>query len=664
MQNVLQCFNAVPLFLFPNFRELSFLENFCCKRDVKMSKGLPLLNPGRAQSSIYRNKSFTRVDTKTESPIPLSRAATSVQMQVQMRVNNPQRELQLQKRNNTPMNAPPRSESYSKTLESSTHIEQSPLITDPFAENADSHDGKKPTVSSTCSKSPSAIVDTFRNRPIFWTTLNLEGAIDPLHLTSMISKLHPAELQEFMWHMSLEMSLHAKLGGCKTIEAMEQEIMKQIPLRSAVIWVKGENAGFLISPTTKEVVPVDGSIVGYCLDHQRKIITNDPADHSGFSIDYDLTLLRGAASMAVFPIMSDFGDPIAVLQCVDLFDTTSKELVPITRYWGKLLKMTADVVKSSLFSDPDKKNFFLPNALGQVFSDYRTIASMELACETISKFLQKYIDCEGVDIYAFDQVSRTLTNLRDKNEYKDLASGGISFIAGMKNKPVFVPHGLSTKRDWAAIDTKFTNRSVLSKMFYYCHVCYVFTLRSKWQSPAFHPEDLRKLCEVSEALCGCLALSKRIEEKNTEAKTLKRMTDIMKTVCEAMDKFSVQGEDPWQIVTNAAKDFFDCDACFVCVYDGVAMRFLPSKVTCKFDDCIAGQAYNYREVMTYDDKKDDEKAKQLYESLGVAIRNSVAFPFSKNGKVAGALEIVNPTKEVDKDGQTALISLSSLMLSI
>ena len=172
------------------------------KQTLKMSKGLPLLKPGRAQSSIHRNKSFTfRSNSNPEPSIPLARAATAVQLQVQMRLNNQQRELQLQKRNNSPTDLPSRTEARNTIFDSSKYLEQSPLITDPLADNTESPEHHKPTVSSTCSKAPSVIVDTFRTRPIFWTSLNLEGAIDPLHITTMVSKLQPSELQEFMWHM-------------------------------------------------------------------------------------------------------------------------------------------------------------------------------------------------------------------------------------------------------------------------------------------------------------------------------------------------------------------------------------------------------------------------------------------------------------------------------
>ena len=94
---------------------------------------------------------------------------------------------------------------------------------------------------------------------------------------------------------------------------------------------------------------------------------------------------------------------------------------------------------------------------------------------------------------------------------------------------------------------------------------------------------------------------------------------------------------------------------------------VPSEYTsslAELDECIAGQCYNFREVMTYEDKNDNEKAKQLYESLGVAIQISIAFPFIKDGKVKGAIEIVNPTEKVDEGGQTAFGSLCSLILPI
>jgi hypothetical protein len=247
-----------------------------------------------------------------------------------------------------------------------------------------------------------------------------------------------------------------------------------------------------------------------------------------------------------------------------------------------------------------------------------------------------------VDIFQFFVRTRRIRHLRDGTEYGDL-SGGASYLAAMQNRPIFIGHALAKRMNGAAIDMHLTNCSVLSKLYNVGHKSFVFTLRSKSGSQAFGPEDLARLTEMSAILCQSLVLVEEIENHTKENKVALLIRQIQAATYGSLEKFAWNPSRAWEIVESAARTIFACDHCYIAIYHNMEMVFHPSTVRWKFDCCIAGECYNFREDTFYE-KSGTGNGGALYAALGVDCEHSAAFHLTVDGKVKGAIELINPNR--------------------
>jgi hypothetical protein len=139
---------------------------------------------------------------------------------------------------------------------------------------------------------------------------------------------------------------------------------------------------------------------------------------------------------------------------------------------------------------------------------------------------------------------------------------------------------------------------------------------------------------------------------------------ILSHACDAMMSVATLGTERWQVLRNTAKQFFDCETFFICLFDGRFIKYTPTEVKSKFEDCAAGTSFNYRETVWY--RRDDEKSKfspALYRQLGVELERSVCFPYRVNGRVSGSIEIINPQREdITEDDQKLFANLCSCLM--
>jgi hypothetical protein len=516
------------------------------------------------------------------------------------------------------------------------------------------------TLSALVDRRPSDVANVVAVRPIFMKTLMAGDPINPAVFAPVLGSFTPAQLKVFMKHLSLELSLFASIPACKSLEQIENTIMSNIPVKSATIWVQGEDSDFLASPTLKELVPTNRSILGWSLQKRKSLVTDDPSNFEGFDIDFDLPRLRGSISMVLLPVFSGVGDPIAVIEFVDMTDTQEDAATSFSEYDVRVLKAIRKLLKLHFFGPMERRVDLHKMEIVSVMSDLNRLSSSAVAADWICQFLKKVIGCEGADIFRFDARTRKIRNLKDGIEYSDL-SGGASYVAALRNRPVFMGHGMAKNIGAPELDRRFANRSILSKMFTVEHRSYVFTLRAKWLLPSFLPEDLLCLTELSVVLGQCLILADSIEAQTTDYQTNVRFNNIKTATYDALDQYVDMPHKKWEIVRAAATKYFGCEAIFVAVYHNMEMRFMPTEVNWKFDDCIAGNAYNYREDVFYEMK--DDKPVPLYQALKVECRQSAAFPFSVDGKVKGAIELVNLNRELfDSQAKVCIATLVTLLL--
>jgi hypothetical protein len=413
-------------------------------------------------------------------------------------------------------------------------------------------------------------------------------------------------------------------------------------VKSAVVWVKAENADFLISPTTRNTLPIAHSMLGYCIERQKVIVTEDPANHEAFDIDFDLPLLRGATAMVLIPIASESADQLAVLQFIDLFDA-SGNCLSFSEYDIGIFKSIRKMLKRSFFADFDRRYDFHHLNVLNAWSNLKKMYTLAGAADQLCQFLKRFIQCDAVDIFQFFVRTRKIKHLKNGIEYSDL-SGGASYLAALQNRPIFICHALAKRMNGAPIDMHLANCSVLSRLYSVGHKSYVFTLRSKWNSQAFGPEDLSDLTDAANLLCQTLILAETVENRTKENKAALLIKQIQAATYETLVCFAANPGKTWDIIASAAKQIFACDHCFIAVYHNMEMVFLPTSVKWKFDCCIAGECYNFREDTFYDKSPKTGNEGTVYAALGVDCDHSAAFHLTVDGKVKGAIELINPNQ--------------------
>ena len=648
-------------------------------------------------------------------------------------------------------------------------------------------------------------IKLFFKKPIFLGALINDKKIDQNIVNLILKNISKDDLYFFMNTMATELTLHSSLVSSYTLHDVENNISKILFFKKVLVWYKPYNSDYLISPTLREIVPLNRSIVGYCSLKQKKLITNDPAMSPGFDIDYDLPILRGSESMALYPVISDFGDVSGVIQFVDLQSQDKADILPISKYEQSLLKLVTKLVKRQIFTD-EFSDIYVPKELiqlllfcgsGKTSSAIMTTAnissnqvkgrpstsylptkndnrgnsyslfspssgspssatnfsgkrptnsndfiiddnyfysvsfSFENVISNMISFMKKYFDCEGVDIFEFDSDKKRFIQLIDGSEFSESAVG-LSFLSVIKDEPVFVANGLHLGFPRSKLDRKFSNNSVLTVSYKYkYHILnekdkssakineskeksdtnnndqkgiemkepnksdsntanikanktnesnqnkeknkdsitenptenqnkepkkstendkeksnkidndlnpkeihqfaknnsqtkqdddlfgfvefnngiendqtistsqFVFTLRSKWKLPSFLPDDLKKMNDISMILCACIHNVQINRSKNIEIKKLQRENFLIRVLETALTNYNDHKDDKWNILRKAANEIFGASNCFVCSFDGMMIHFHPTDVTCRFDQCIAGKAFNLQKTWSF-----------------------------------------------------------------
>lgn len=487
---------------------------------------------------------------------------------------------------------------------------------------------------------PDSIITCISQIPIFLRTLDIDGKLDHSIVTSVSMSLSSDEIGLFVRNMTNEINYFNGVNNCKTTKEVEETIKTLIPIQKAYVWIKAENSDFIFNDTLNELLPVKKSIIGYCLLNNDDIVTEDPGDHKGFYLDNDLTLLRGVKSMVLLPIRDVNDNVVAVLQCCGLCDQFGGEQISFSNYFVETLKIMRNIIQKQIFIK--YRDSTLPCVFAKMFNDV-DLSTVDLAIKTISKFIAKQIPCEAADFYTFDDRNKKMTCLNDGSVY-DSETGGIAYQAGITKELINVPHGANNQFFKQEIDGKYVNRSIIAKSFFMSREHYVIALRARWNLPVFIDDDIYFMTSTAKTLFDLIHVASCAEDKARTLSSVKKQAMLIHAAYNAMSNYAANGTDPWLTVPLACEEFFGTRTFFITVFDGRNMYFFPAGVKWPFDACLAGTAYNYREL-TYAKEGDEIFSKELYEKLGVNANKSVAFPFRRNGKVAGAIEVVNQRVE-------------------
>ena len=497
------------------------------------------------------------------------------------------------------------------------------------------------------SMTPKNCIKYLSSTPIFLRTLFLEGSLDQDIISSVALSLTQSELQKFMLNMTQEVNFFTAIQTCKTIAEFEEHIPKLITMQRATVWTKMDNADFLTSSSLKAVLPLRQSVVGVPFLKKDDYMTADPGNFENFSITYDLPLLRGINSMLLLPITTPSDEVVAVFQCVGLRNPVTDEPIEFNDYYFETFKIVRDLIQKRFFSIPSQR--VLPSTVSSIFSEVES-GSIAHTARQIENFFVHTIPCEQCDLFEFDDRYRCLIRLTTDERYGEV-DGGVSFAAGVSSAPINIPHGQTHPAFAKQTDGKYINRSLLSKSLQQGRVHYVITLRAKPNSPSFSNADSRMVSEMSPLIIDALKLAKYMQEQSNKIKQAEHERDLFSAAVETISAIASSGTNCFKALEDTAKNLFGCDQLFICIFDGRYMRYFPSEVKCKFEDCAAGQSYNYREtVWTRADELSPKYSDSLYKELNVDRKISICFPYRSNGRVVGAIEIINPSRnEIDKE---------------
>ena len=503
---------------------------------------------------------------------------------------------------------------------------------------------------------PRKISHLLERAPLFLKTLYNDGKLDPDIISSITIRLTPTDLRRFMLNYSQETNFYGAVMRCNSIYEVEQIITNMLPILKTLIWTWTENTEYIISQTLNDVLPVRNSIVGYALLKEIDIITSDPGNSPGYSVDVDMRLFRNYNSMALFPIISG-GHVFGVLQCLGYTNSILQTQTGFSNYHIEVLKIVRNILQDKFYSHEPEK--VVPAEVSTAFDDIY-LHSYQKVVKRIEKLLQDLIPCDIAEIYNYNDRRGLITRLSDNTVYNK-NSGGVTYAAALMSDPISVPHGKTHPAFNQEIDGRLTNRSIMAKSYLDNRNHYVVTLRAKWKSPAFTPEDLELLDEIAPVMCDNLRLSNILTAKTNNFNNLKRESTIIELTNKILSSFVNTSNDLWTSFRDYAHNIFDCETCFVCIFDGRNMRFFPTTIMYPFDLCIAGESYNFREERKIDLNEQQVDTK-LYLSLGLKMNTSIAFPYRSFKKVIGSIELINPDpKLVDDFAQKMACIVCSLL---
>jgi hypothetical protein len=284
--------------------------------------------------------------------------------------------------------------------------------------------------------------------------------------------------------------------------------------------------------------------------------------------------------------------------------------------------------------------------------------------QTLS-YLQTVFPCELAEVFEFDSASRVLRRSTDGAEFSE-SDGGVAWQAASQIQTVNIPDLIGQTEFTLPIDTRLSNRSCLIRSLIHHGQHYVISLRGHPLLRAFGTTETRLLQAIAPVVCDAIRISGWLERQIADIAEVKRQMALMMIVNEAMSAVAERGCDRWTAVAQAAQRFFGCNQFFLALFDGRNMLFKPSGEKCKFEDCTAGISYNERRTVFGRDG--DEKSgfnPELYKRMGVeGVVETMAFPYRAGGKVAGAVELVNPTeKNVGPTQQNLFSNLIALLLA-
>lgn len=442
--------------------------------------------------------------------------------------------------------------------------------------------------------------------------------------------------------MTFEMNLFSVLSSSKNPIDFSNNLMLYGGFLSTNVWTIHDQPEFLISESLKSIIPIEESVVGQCIINQQDLILGDPSNHPGFSIVHDLPLLRGVEALGLLPIFNHADKVIAILQ---IAQNTS-----FNSYTSSLVKLIRDLLTKLFYKS--LPTFQIPSESLSLFTDIDK-SSITLTASYICKFLQTSIKCEMAEIYELNGQQRTMIRLTDSQVFSEEEDKVVFNCIKQINYPHGYEHGQGP----------YGKKSLFVKSMRQGSNHYILALRGKMLSQVFTPEDIQLVSNVTPLICSTLKLVKWLESEKIQKQNIQNQISEHHCLGDILNSIA-SNSDPYQSLLIGAKALFDCETFFYCIFDGRNMCYHPLDIKLKFEDCLAGRAFNYRQGVWFHKQDNQNFERAFYNNVGLIWRQSFAFPYKAGGKVIGAIEIINPQKtEISIESQTLFGNLCGCLLN-
>jgi hypothetical protein len=246
--------------------------------------------------------------------------------------------------------------------------------------------------------------------PIFIRTMFLEGTLNPDLVSSVALSLTQNELQKFMLNMTQEINLYSGLNAAQGIADFKEQLMSLVPIHRATIWFRPESSSVLLSPTMKESLTLGQTLLTVGFEKNEDVAMGDPGNFKGFSVDFDLPLLRGCKSMMILPILNQFQEIVPVLRCCGFQNARAEVQSEFTQYYIDVLKIVRDMAQKKFFSSPIPRT--IPSNVSNIFAEIDN-CSVPKTSQQICRFLQNTFPCEVAEGFEFDDRYRSMVRLTD-----------------------------------------------------------------------------------------------------------------------------------------------------------------------------------------------------------------------------------------------------------
>lgn len=494
------------------------------------------------------------------------------------------------------------------------------------------------------------------SNPVFLRAFATAGFVDTDIVSSVSVSLTPAELQKFLTNFTNETNIFTCLNHCAKISDFESKISTILPIERCIFWRCYENCDYLFSEKQKVVLPQNETILHNVFEKGEDIVYKDCTEAPNFSKDNDSSIIYGFKTMALFPVRYE-SKIVGVLQFIGFKRTMSESEMEFPPYYVESLKLIRTVFEKK-FAKQQVKG--IPANISQIFKGIDR-CSIKATSQTLIQFLTQCFKCTSAEIFEFLPKTSTLLRLSDGVPFKE-DEGGISFEVGKTKNPIFVPDKFENRFSCfnEKIDGEFLSRSILSMPMQYMQRVFVITLRGKEDLPTFTPEDSYLLQSLSPILTDVIRVATWLDGQSKDEQTNEIATALAGVACEALESTAERGNAPWQVLSEASQKLFGSDLFYVASFDGRNITLYPGGATCKFEECAAGLAFNYRDTL-WTKKGEANFNEKMYENCSIDVRETLAFPYKANGRIAGAIEVINPKKDVHPEALTVFANILGLL---